>query len=239
MMARKRVPKISKFAPLPQKEVILFDLDGTLCDTSADLGNALNQILISQNQSTLPLSQIRTWIHGGSRTLLEGGLGITPSDPHYEEVRQQFLDYYEQHLNDETALFPGVAAVLEQIEAHQLRWGVVTNKPEYLARQLLQKLDLISRCCCLVGGDTTHQRKPLPGPLLHACGQAGVHPERCVYVGDTEGDILAARASGMSSIAVTYGYHPADSDPTRWRASFVVHQADAISSLLFPNFLYY
>jgi len=144
----------------------------------------------------------------------------------------EFLDIYRQELARHGQPFDGIEALLQAIEASGSRWGIVTNKPEYLARQLLPLLGWEQRCAALVGGDTLPVRKPDPEPLLHAARLVGVEADRCVYVGDDERDIVAARAAGMPSVAALWGYRLHDDDPETWRADVAV---DAPQALLHPD----
>ncbi len=109
-----------------------------------------------------------------------------------------------------------------RFEIDGLPWGVVTNKPGWLTDPLLQHLGLAQRACCVVSGDTVAERKPHPLPLLHAAGLAGVAPERCVYVGDAERDIVAGRAAGMQTVVAAYGYLGESDDPGTWNAHGII-----------------
>ncbi|KAG0753910.1 hypothetical protein G6F22_021247 [Rhizopus arrhizus] len=104
-------------------------------------------------------------------------------------------------------------------------WGIVTNKPEYLARLILPQYGWQQRCAVLVGGDTLAERKPHPLPLLHAAQAIGIAAEDCVYVGDDERDILAARAAAMPSVAALWGYRLHSDDPLAWQADVLVENA--------------
>jgi len=132
------------------------------------------------------------------------------------EMIREFLDIYEQELGKHSVLFDGVADLLAAIDMAGSRWGIVTNKPEYLARQILPALGWESRSAILIGGDTLAQRKPHPLPLLHAAQVLGVAIDECVYVGDDQRDIDAARAAGMRSVVALWGYRPEGDDPAAW-----------------------
>ena len=97
-----------------------------------------------------------------------------------------------------------------------MRWGVVTNKPGWLAKPLLAQLGLAPRCGCVVAGDTLAERKPHPLPLLHAAALLGIAPAECVYVGDAERDVQAARNAGMIPLVAGFGYLAEDEDPAAW-----------------------
>ena len=186
-------------------DAVLFDLDGTLADTAPDLALAL-QAVRDPGLPPLPLADVRKATAVGTEALLYLGLGITPRDDLYEKTRAAFLDHYHRLIGQATVLTPGMASVLKTLAAQGLPWGIVTNKPEALARRVLKALDLEGSSACLVGGDTAARPKPHPDPLLCACQDLGLEPGRCVYIGDDSGDIIAARSAGMPALAAAFGY---------------------------------
>jgi phosphoglycolate phosphatase len=188
------------------RRLILFDFDGTLADTAPDLAFAANLQRERLGLPALPYEQLRPQASHGARGLLGVALGLTPADASYESHRLQFLRDYEQYMMRESALFPGVSELLSTLSGHGHAWGIVTNKVEYLARPIIRHLGLEARSAAIVGGDTAGHPKPHPAPLLHAARQAGFAPADCVYVGDDERDIIAGKAAGMPTIAVSYGY---------------------------------
>ena len=195
----------------------LFDLDGTLLDSAPDFVATLNRMLAERGEPAMPLDALRPHVSKGARAMLAAGfprLDVATRDA----MIPAFLEVYQQELARHGAPFEGVEALLDAIEAAGCRWGIVTNKPEYLAVQLLPLLGWQRRCAVLVGGDTLPVRKPDPLPLLHAAMQLGLGAEDCVYVGDDERDILAARAAAMPSIAALWGYRLDDDDPATWQA---------------------
>ena len=138
--------------------------------------------------------------------MLKAGFGLTPDDPLYAELNPRFLALYREAIAVETVLFPGMAEVLDYLEAGSIRWGVVTNKPGWLTEPLLKALDLWPRMACVVSGDTLSARKPDPEPLLYACARIGALPGRSLYVGDAERDILAGKQAGMTALVAGFGY---------------------------------
>jgi phosphoglycolate phosphatase len=109
-------------------------------------------------------------------------------------------------------------------------WGIVTNKPGWLTRPLLEAIGLDRRAACAVSGDTVAERKPHPLPLLHAASLLGIEAERCLYVGDAERDIQAGRAAGMTTVVAAYGYLAAEDDPHSWQPDgFVEEPGDLLS----------
>ena len=203
-------------------QTVLFDLDGTLLDTAPDLANALNEVLVNNGRAALPFERIRPVVSHDGRALIELGFGLDPAHPDFEPLRQQLLDYYQAHIAEHTRLFPGMDAVLAELENLGLPWGVVTNKPGWLTLPLMDALDLTRRAASIVSGDTLEQRKPHPAPLLHACEQIGASPSRSLYVGDAERDIEAGQRAGMPTLVALFGYLLADDEPRHWGASGLV-----------------
>ena len=199
----------------------LFDLDGTLLDSAPDFVATLNHMLAERGEQPMPLDALRPHVSKGARAMLAAGfprLDVATRDA----MIPAFLGVYQQELARHGAPFEGVEPLLDAIESAGCRWGIVTNKPEYLAVQLLPLLGWQRRCAVLVGGDTLPVRKPDPEPLLHAARLLGVDAGRCVYVGDDERDIVAARAARMPSVAALWGYRLDGDDPATWQADAVV-----------------
>ena len=203
---------------------VLFDLDGTLLDTAPDLADALNAVLLEQGQEPLPYEQIRGVVSHGGMALIRLGFGIPPSDPAFEPLRRRLLDIYHVNIANKTRPFPGMAELLEALEARGLNWGVVTNKPAWLTDPLMRQLSLYERAACVVSGDTLAERKPHPAPMLHACEQAGSRPAECVYIGDAERDIEAGRNARMHTLVALFGYFMADDRPLEWQADGSISQ---------------
>lgn len=187
-------------------QAILFDFDGTLADTAADLSRALNRVRAGRGLPELPLERLRPHASAGARGLLEAGMGILPEHPDYKPLREAFLEHYEREICIDTRLFPGMLDLLAALEARKLRWGIVTNKSTRLTRLVVRELGLEARAACVVCGDTTPHLKPHPASLLHAAQELALAPAQCVYLGDDLRDIQAARSAGMRSVAVEWGY---------------------------------
>lgn len=210
---------------------VLFDLDGTLADTAPDLALAL-QALRKHGLPDLSVASVRKATAVGTEALLHLGLGIKPNAPDYETERTAFLGHYERLIGQATILTPGMAEVLEALRSRALPWGVVTNKPEALAKRVLKALNLDSETACLVGGDTTARPKPHPDPLLCACARIGANPAHCVYVGDDKNDILAAHAAGMPGFAALFGYASLDEARTWGADALLFVPSDLLDAIL-------
>ncbi len=183
---------------------MLFDLDGTLVNTAPDLVAALNYVLSSHNQSQVEYSVAKQYVSKGSKALVRFGFGIEDTHPMGITYHQELLAYYEKHIADVSALFPGMNEVIERLD----KWGIVTNKPEYLTHPLLEQLGLTPDV--VVCGDTLSENKPSPLPIQHAMKQLGL--EHTIMIGDDEVDYLSAKHTGIPSILVGWGY----SKVTQW-----------------------
>lgn len=218
------------FGLLP--EAVFFDLDGTLADTAEDLAAPVNALRAERGLPPLPLAALRPYASMGARGLLGQGLGVTPGDPGFDELRDDFLRRYEAAICVRTRLFDGMHEVIETLERRRIAWGVVSNKVERYVRPILGALGVLERSVSAVGGDTTAHAKPHPEPLLHAARLARVDPGRSVYVGDDERDIEAGRAAGMITVAAAYGFCGAASRPEEWGADFLIESPAALLELL-------
>ena len=207
---------------MQKAQSVLFDLDGTLMDTAPDLVAALNVVLDSNNKPELSVDQARPYVSRGARGLLSRGFGLDEQTEDHLKYVEQFLDIYRKALCVESRLFEGMSAVLDTLDHDKIKWGVVTNKMASLTEPLLEQADLYDRMHVLVCGDTLAEKKPSPAPLLYACKKAGMVIERTIYVGDDPRDIQAARAAGMDSVAVRYGYYDASENPDEWGANWVI-----------------
>lgn len=207
--------------------MILFDLDGTLVDTAADLGLALNIQRQRYGLAALPQEVIRPVASHGSRGLLALGFGLAPEHARFAAMRDEYLELYAQVFTSSPVLFEGVAELLAAIEAKGLPWGIVTNKPRRFSEPLLQAIHLDKRSRCLVCGDDARRAKPYPDTLLMASEQAGANPEDCMYIGDAERDVQAGIAAGMHTVVALYGYIAESDRPDEWGADFLIkHPAE-------------
>ena len=212
-------------------KAVLFDLDGTLADTAPDLGHAINRMRTARGLVELPLQATRPVTSLGARGMLEIGLEVTPLDPDYEVLREEFLAIYADNMCRETRLFPGVAELLAELERRALPWGVVTNKPERFTHPLLESLGVHKRAACIIGGDTTGKIKPDPAPLLAAAERIGITPRHCLYLGDDMRDVQAGRAAGMKVVVAGFGYLNG-SDPETWGADAIIDEPLELLKLL-------
>lgn len=203
-------------------KAVLFDLDGTLIDTAPDMGGALNNLLMEENLDPIPLESLRPYVSQGGLVLTRLGFGKKVPEDAIEPLRQRFLHHYRAIVANESRLFDGYEAILDELDRRAMPWGIVTNKPEWLTHPLLQQLELAQRCAVVIGGDTLENRKPHPQPLLVAAERLGIACGNCIYVGDDERDIIAGKAANMKTLVAAYGYIE-DADAVEgWQADGVI-----------------
>lgn len=213
-------------------QLVLFDLDGTLADTAPDLGLALNLQREKHGMAALPQATIRPYASHGTPGLLKIGFGLTRDDAAFASMREEYLALYDQVFCSQPALFAGMAQLLDALEAKPLKWGVVTNKPRRFTLPLMQALGLAQRAACIVSGDDCERPKPHPDTLLLAAQQAQISPQHCLYVGDAERDIIAARAADMASVVALYGYLSEADKPDEWGAQHTINAPLKLLALL-------
>lgn len=217
---------------LSHYQAVLFDLDGTLCDTALDFTLALNRLLADEQRPSLSLSQVRAQVSNGALAIIQKAFPDIEDEPTLLSLRSRLVDYYQQHIVWHTHLYPGLDKLLAQLASKQIPWGVVSNKPESLTREIMQRLNFPYAANAIIGGDTLKVAKPHPEPLLLAAEQCQTAPEHCLYIGDHHRDVIAAKAAGMIAIAVSYGYMSSDESAHDWGADWVVDSPYQLLTLL-------
>ena len=212
-------------------KAVLFDLDGTLLDTAPDMAAALNAMRAADGFAALPFAALRELVSHGARALVRFGYPQA-TEAQLEPLRARFISVYGECLAAATRPFEGILEALSRLEAAHLHWGIVTNKPASLTLPLLERLRLAGRASVVVSGDTLSERKPHPAQLLHAAAVLEVAPAQCIYIGDAERDVLAARAANMDVYVALYGYIPAHERPLTWPAHGWLDTPQALVKLL-------
>ena len=198
---------------------VLFDLDGTLVDSAGDLMAALGHVRKSIGLTEPTPAHAANFVSGGAAAMMRAGL---PPDWHgeIERLRNEFLEYYQQNICVHSKLYPGATELFARLNAQGIAWGIVTNKPIALARQLTRALNL--EYAALLGGDSLGFKKPDPAPVLAACRQLGIAAANTWMVGDDPRDIQAGQRAGCPvTIACAFGYL-GDSPPIeQWGATWI------------------
>lgn len=191
---------------MPMLKLIMFDLDGTLVDSSVDLTNALNYAIEPCAREKLTVARTKELVGEGITKLIENLIGVARQDLH-ALVLDRFMSYYSDHLVDFTVPYTGVAETLKDLSS--FKKAVISNKREALSIAVLRELGLLHYFDLVLGSDSVNEKKPSPKPLLKVMEMLSCRPTDAVMVGDSSVDIEAGRAAGISTCAVTYGYRDA------------------------------
>lgn len=214
-------------------ECVLFDLDGTLIDTAPDFTLVVNQLLAEHDAEPLSHKAIHLNVSNGARALVTNAFGIDEGHEDFAQRLERLLELYYTQLETTVAtLYPGLDDLLAQLEAQNIPWGIVTNKPEKYSIRLLEKLKLSDRCSVLVCPDHVSETKPHPEPIFLALEKLGIQSDRTVYLGDHIRDIQAAKNADVIAIAAAYGYLAEDAKVEEWYADFILQSPEQTLSLL-------
>lgn len=225
-------------------KAVLFDLDGTLIDTAADFVRIIGKMSLENDWQAPPEAEIREQVSAGASAMVKLMLRYNDQLEVSEEAlmtfRQQFLDDYEADICVDSCVFAELEEVLTKLETQGVPWGIVTNKPRYLAELLLQKMALDERCAVLICPDDVSRPKPDPEPMYMALEKLSIPrgAAGCVlYVGDHIRDIEAGKAAGMPTILAAYGYIPPEDQKNlkTWGADYIVDTPKQLKELLLSS----
>lgn len=209
-------------------QAVLFDLDGTLCDTAPDFIAVLQNMRAQRGQPAVDEQSIRNAVSGGAQAMLAAAFPIEARTVAFDLLLAEFLEGYQKHCTVLTQLYPHIDSLLRDIEQAGLNWGVVTNKPLSFARSILERHALDSRCAVLICPEHVTRCKPSAEPLLLACRWLHISPQSAIFIGDDQRDIQAGQAAGMQTVVVGYGYITSQSDPSQWGANWLLHEPKSL-----------
>nr|WP_321457508.1 HAD family hydrolase [uncultured Cohaesibacter sp.] len=188
---------------------VLFDLDGTLVDTAPDLTGALNHVLALNNLEPFSVEKVRNTVGFGARITIERSFahyGQSIEGDALDIAHAQFLAHYSENICKDSRLFPGVDDVLNRFRAASVQMAVCTNKTEHLSIDLLDQIGVRPLFDTICGSDTVPNKKPHPDHIYSAVNRAGGTCETAIMIGDSQADVLSARAAGLPVIVMSYGY---------------------------------
>ncbi|HEX6590675.1 MAG TPA: phosphoglycolate phosphatase [Moraxellaceae bacterium] len=189
-------------------KLVMFDLDGTLVDSVADISLSLNRALADIGLPAVTEVQVRTWVGRGASRLVYCVLEHQHRAPAlHDELLARFMARYQESVCEVSTVYPGGRELLLACKAAGLALACVTNKPYAPARALLEALDILQPFDLLLGGDSLPHKKPHPLPLQHCLQHFGLRPEQALMVGDSRNDVEAARAAGVKVVALPWGYN--------------------------------
>ena len=196
-----------------EKELILFDLDGTLIDSAPDLALSINYMLRTVNHNEFSEEIIDSWVGNGAQTLVKRALSGSKivdeniNNDLFDRSLSVFLEYYKNNLCEQTTPYPNVKITLQTLKDDGYKLAIITNKPFDFIEPILKQLGLDSLFELYIGGDSLDEKKPSPLPLQYVCKKFNIKPRNTLMIGDSKNDILAAQAANIQSIAVSYGYN--------------------------------
>ena len=212
------------------KELFIFDFDGTLIDSIPDLTQAINDMLSHYGLKSLTIEVATPFIGNGAKKLVERALehAMQPkkvSEEFFKEATEFYFSAYSAVVCDKTYLYLGVLETLQYLDNKGYEMTICTNKPMEFIEPILEKLSIKQYFKFWIGGNSLPQKKPDAAPLLHLAKKMNKDVDKCIMVGDSKNDILAAQNAGMESIGVSYGYnyneHIAAYNPTKVVDKFV------------------
>ena len=191
-------------------KLVLFDLDGTLVDTSPDFILSLNNVLVRNNRKPIKESLIRRYVSDGSAKLTEIGFNLPRNHFLFDGYRQELLDEYKNNLTTSSKIFDGIKELLDFLKSNEISFGIVTNKPLEYARPVIENFIELDNCKVLVCPDHVNNIKPDPEGILQACSKLSIDPSKTIYIGDHPKDLEAGISAGTKTIGCRYGYSLAD-----------------------------
>ena len=211
---------------------VLFDLDGTLADTSTDMCNALNVILNKRRLKTVECKDLKYHISRGAVGIIKYASEVNGRSIDSSMIRSDFLEEYSKNCFVETKLVQGMSDLLDSLEKNGLRWGIVTNKHSKYVNKIVDGLDLSDRLSCLVTGNMVKEAKPAPDSLIQAMCILEEEPSNIVYVGDDERDIIAGKAAGVSTVVANFGFIQDSSVINTWNADNIIIEPLELTSII-------
>jgi N-acetyl-D-muramate 6-phosphate phosphatase len=214
---------------------ILFDLDGTLVDSAADVIYAINCLSRELGKPLVDPQLLKDNTSFGLNRLFQLALdlnleSIDPSE--LNALKARFGDFYKKSNFVNSKLFPGIQDLIDNLCQNKVKIGVVTNKSLEFSKIVLEKVGLIERFNCLIAADSVKNIKPSPEPVLLAMKQLHVSPKDCLFIGDAEQDVIAGNAAGVRTVAALYGYVGAIEAAKCWPANYFVNDSTEIWPLV-------
>jgi len=211
---------------------LVFDLDGTLIDSSQDITASINVALISGGFPARTRDEIMSFVGGGVVSLIQSALGNAHTDETFKKVLSRFRAHYQEHLLDQTVLYPSVKELLEAWP--NTKKAVLTNKPQYFSMKILEGLGIAKYFNRVIGGDSDFPRKPNPSGLIHLMETLRCQPSETLMIGDSVVDIITGQQAETKTCFVTYGYGVNGNDPKTvgLDADFVIDQFDALEEIV-------
>jgi len=189
-------------------DLVIFDLDGTLIDSSRDLANSVNATRANLHLPPLENQTVYSYVGNGAPVLIRKALGPEYTDDEVQDALMYFLGYYREHMLDHTVLYPGVGEVLDCFRDARIRMAVLTNKPVRFSQAIIDGLALTAHFMRVYGGNSFEQKKPHPIGIETLMNECGASRDRTLMVGDSSVDVQTARNAQVQVCGVTWGFQP-------------------------------
>lgn len=209
-------------------KAVLYDMDGTVLDTLRDLTDAVNHSLAHFALPSVTDAQVRASLGNGAAKLIEKCVPDGTGDELTERVLQYYKPYYDAHCSVKTAPYPGIIALMTRLKEAGVKQAVISNKPDFAVRELAEEF-FAGLLEFAVGESETVRRKPCPDAVNAAAEAMGLGKTECVYIGDTEVDILTAQNAGMDCVAVAWGFRD-EAELEAAGAESIVYSAEELYS---------
>ena len=210
--------------------LLIFDLDGTLIDSSLDLAISTNATLHHMNRPEVDQHTVNSYVGDGAAMLVRRALGDDTSEADFDEALYFFFEYYRQHSLEHTKFYPGIREALDELKTHQHTLAVLTNKPVRISRDILTALGVGDYFFRVYGGNSFREKKPHPVGIETLLAESGIPREQTLMIGDSNVDIQTARNANVPAIGVTWGLKPESlSDPSP--DLLVSNTSDLVSSI--------
>ena len=206
-------------------KAVLFDLDGTLADTSPDMCASLNRVLVSHKLKTVDCMNLRKHISRGALGVIEYASHVNRRDIDSSLLRSEFLDDYKHHPFVETKLNKDMDKLLNYLIKKNIMIGIVTNKHSRYVKKIIEGLGLTKKLSCVITGDMVLNAKPAIDGLIKAADEIQCNVDEIIYVGDDERDIIAGRDAGMSTVAADFGFISTDINVRSWNSDLIIYNA--------------
>ena len=206
-------------------KAVLFDLDGTLADTSPDMCASLNRVLVSHRLKTVDCMKLKKHISRGALGVIEYASHVNGRDIDSSLLRSEFLEDYKHHTFVKTKLNKDMDKVLNYLINKSIKIGIVTNKHSRYVKKIIEGLGLTKKLSCVITGDMVLNAKPAIDGLIKAAKEVQCDVDEIIYVGDDERDIIAGRDAGMNTIAADFGFISDDINVKSWKSDLIIYDA--------------
>lgn len=212
-------------------KAIIFDLDGTLANSLEDLADAVNFTLKKFGCKTHELGKYNGFVGDGMKMLLLRAFGTDINKFEYQEVYNVFIKRYSEHFCDKTRVYYNELQIIERLQELNIKIAVVTNKVDFMAKAVVEKLYGKNKFCAVLGQSEEYPTKPNPEIVFKALNIMKVKPEECIFVGDSNIDIITGHNAGMKSVGVLWGFRTKE-ELKAAGADYIINNPNELLSVL-------